>query len=104
MEFKYCANCKRVLQDGDKYCRYCGRSRNETEYQPDYGTMLSIYGPPPVKRKHKCSSCGFAWTTFEMLDEQKYCPQCGSDAPEIKDDDDSTLLPPPPNDGFVLIP
>ena len=76
---KVCANCKNPYIDGDKYCRYCGAKMGKPAFIPD--NMACIYGPPPIKRVHKCVKCGYTWTTNQMVDQERYCPKCGGYAP-----------------------
>ena len=81
---KICANCRSGYIEGDKYCRFCGAPMGIPEFiKEDFAT---IYGPPPVKRTHHCIKCGFTWETWEMIDDEKYCPQCGGEAPAVRSD------------------
>ena len=83
---KICANCKSHYIEGDKYCRFCGAPMGTPKFiKEDFAT---IYGPPPVKREHNCLKCGFSWETWEMIDAEKYCPQCGGEAPAVGGDDE----------------
>ena len=52
---------------------------------PDYieEEFACIYGPPPVSRTHKCEKCGFTWKTTLMIDDEKFCPECGGPAPVV---------------------
>ena len=79
--YKYCSNCHKAVANEDKYCRFCGVSTFDTDYEPSFNSMACIYGPPPVKRIHKCEDCGYTWETFRMLDREKHCPLCGGNAP-----------------------
>ena len=76
---KVCANCKNSYREGDKYCRYCGAPLGTPEFIDE--DFACIYGPPPVERAHKCAKCGFTWTTTLMIDNEKWCPKCGGEAP-----------------------
>ncbi|MBR4457043.1 MAG: zinc-ribbon domain-containing protein [Solobacterium sp.] len=76
---KVCGNCGSPYREGDKYCRYCGSPMGKPEFIDDY--IACIYGPPPIKRTHVCSQCGYTWSTTEMIDNTKFCPECGSPAP-----------------------
>ena len=76
---KVCANCKNTYREGDKYCRYCGAPLGQPEFIDE--DFACIYGPPPVKRRHKCQKCGFSWTTTLMIDNEVCCPECGGPAP-----------------------
>ena len=76
---KVCANCKNSYREGDKYCRYCGAPLGTPEFIDE--DFACIYGPPPVERAHKCAKCGFTWTTSLMIDNEKWCPKCGGEAP-----------------------
>ncbi len=76
-----CGNCQSKMSPEDKYCRICGAKEKEGIYEPEQDLMQCIYGPRPEEREHVCVECGYSWTTFLMLDNQKYCPQCGGNAP-----------------------
>lgn len=76
---KVCANCKNSYIEGDRYCRYCGAPMGKAEFIEE--DFACIYGPPPVTRTHKCGKCGFSWTTNLMIDNERFCPKCGSPAP-----------------------
>lgn len=73
---KVCANCKSDWREGDKYCRHCGAPLD----QPGYivKEFYTIYGPRPIERKHICTACGYTWKTCLMVDNENYCPKCGS--------------------------
>lgn len=76
---KVCANCKSPYVEGDRYCRYCGAPLGTAEYiEEDFDC---IYGPPPVRRVHTCSKCGYSWETGLMIDNENWCPKCGGRAP-----------------------
>ena len=76
---KVCRNCSNPWQEGDKYCRFCGAPMDAPTYiQLE---MQCIYGPPPVRRRHVCAQCGYAWETCAMIDRETHCPRCGGDAP-----------------------
>ena len=81
---KVCANCNNSCIAGDKYCRYCGAPMGEPKIIPANFEM--VYGPPPVNRTHTCSECGYSWETRKMIDEEKYCPECGGSAPVVNED------------------
>ena len=74
-----CANCGNVYIGGDRYCRFCGAPMGKPKFIMQ--EFACIYGPPPVKRVHKCVKCGFTWETCSMVDRQEFCPRCGGDAP-----------------------
>ena len=76
---KVCANCKNNYREGDKYCRYCGAPLGKPDFIEE--DFACIYGPPPVERIHKCDKCGFTWKTSLMIDDERWCPQCGGEAP-----------------------
>lgn len=76
---KVCANCKEVYTQGDKYCRYCGAPMGQAKFIAE--DIACIYGPPPIKRVHKCKDCGYSWKTVRMIDNERYCPKCGGSAP-----------------------
>jgi len=78
---RVCANCKQSYIEGDKYCRFCGAPMGRPEYIDE--DFACIYGPPPIKRVHTCVKCGHQWTTAAMLDRQRFCPQCGGEAPAV---------------------
>ena len=73
---KKCGNCHSYIGD-DKYCRCCGTKRGEGAFLPYQNFQGCIYGPPPIRREHKCQSCGYTWVTNLMINDQKYCPECG---------------------------
>ena len=76
---KVCANCKNIYIEGDRYCRFCGAPLGKPKYiNEDFGC---IYGPPPVRRVHKCKKCMYMWETNEMIDRERFCPKCGGPAP-----------------------
>ena len=76
---KVCANCRNTYREGDKYCRYCGSPLGKPDFIEE--EFACIYGPPPVKRSHKCKKCGFSWQTSLMIDDENWCPECGGEAP-----------------------
>lgn len=80
-----CANCQNFYRDGDKYCRYCGAELGKPLFIEKW--IACIYGPPPIKRTHTCEKCGFSWETFEMIDEEGWCPQCGGAAPATSEEE-----------------
>lgn len=82
-----CPDCGREYWPGFAYCRYCGAKYGEPEVRPE--VIMTLYGPPPVRREHECTRCGYIWTTHAMIDRERYCPQCGSPASvtELPDDD-----------------
>lgn len=73
-----CGNCHKLLEEDDKYCRYCGTRRGEGAFEPYDNVMKCIYGPMPVERTHRCPACGHSWKTVMMIDNQRYCPVCGA--------------------------
>ncbi len=81
-----CANCSYQAIPGDKYCRQCGREIGKGTYVPTDDLMECIYGPPPVRRTHKCDKCGYSWSTYRMIDREKKCPKCGGNAPCEEED------------------
>ena len=85
---KICANCKSGYIEGDRYCRFCGAPMGTPEFVEE--NFATIYGPPPVKRTHHCIKCGFTWETWEMIDYENYCPQCGGEAPAVRSNDNWT--------------
>lgn len=76
---KVCANCHQSYIEGDKYCRFCGAPMGTPDYIEE--GFACIYGPPPMKRLHKCDQCGYAWETNQMCDNERFCPKCGGSAP-----------------------
>lgn len=81
---RVCANCKETYIEGDKYCRFCGAPMAQPEFiKEDFAT---IYGPPPVTRTHTCEKCGFTWQTCQMIDDERFCPECGGPAPATGDE------------------
>lgn len=87
---KVCANCKNTYIEGDKYCRYCGAPLGKPDFIPE--DFACIYGPPPVRRVHTCAKCGFSWETDLMIDNEKWCPECGGSAPGIGDEEGTCIL------------
>lgn len=83
-----CGNCHEELEAGDKYCRHCGTKRGEGKFEPYSNLIACIYGPEPVKRRHRCSACWYQWETCLMMDDEKYCPRCGAKAEIIKEEYD----------------
>ena len=73
-----CGNCNKKLAPDDRYCPYCGTRAGEGKYEPYVDFMQDIYGPMPVDRYHLCADCGHHWKTCLMIDDQRYCPRCGS--------------------------
>lgn len=82
-----CGNCHARLSPNDNYCRICGTKVGEGAYEPYLDLMQCIYGPMPVERTHSCPQCGFRWTTCLMIDNQDYCPKCGSRV-DVEEPDD----------------
>ena len=80
---KVCANYKNAYRDGDKYCRYCGAPMGKPDFIEE--DFACIYGPPPVTRVHKCKKCGYTWSTSLMIDSERWCPECGGEAPCAED-------------------
>ena len=88
---KVCRNCHQSYIDGDKYCRFCGAPMGTPDYiEPHYPGYIDeefgcIYGPPPTKIVRKCNICGYIWETGRMVDNERFCPQCGGSAPYEED-------------------
>ena len=78
-KIELCSKCGKGI-GGDDFCRYCGAKRSVKLFDPSKMEMQCVYGPPPVERLHTCKDCGFEWTTCMMIDDQRYCPKCGSPA------------------------
>lgn len=83
-----CGNCHKSLDADHKYCRFCGTKRGEGKFEPYQNLIQCIYGPMPIRRKRKCTKCEKTWETFSMLDNEHFCPDCGSpttveDLPEL---------------------
>lgn len=87
---KVCANCKNTYIEGDKYCRYCGAPLGKPDFIPE--DFACIYGPPPVRRVHTCVKCGYSWETNLMIDDEKWCPECGGSAPGSGDEEGVCIL------------
>ncbi len=81
-----CGNCKGRYFKGDKYCRFCGAPMGKPDYIKE--VMLILYGPPPPKLVHTCDKCGYSWETYGRIDDVRYCPKCGGDAPKLVSEDD----------------
>lgn len=73
-----CGNCHSMLSEEDKYCCCCGTKRGEGKFEPYKNIMQCIYGPMPRKRVHECTLCNYTWDTMSMIDNQKFCPECGA--------------------------
>ena len=71
-----CGHCHELMDEGDRYCRYCGTERGKGEFMPYTNSFEVLYGPP-IKVKHMCMKCLKTWvgSTFDKV--SKYCPQCG---------------------------
>ena len=87
-----CIDCGHNYREGERYCRICGAPiTGFKEYEPEKDRPINcIYGPPPVRRRHQCRNCGYTWETCLMIDNEKFCPMCGGEAPFVYDDDDIT--------------
>ncbi len=82
-----CGNCHKYSGD-QAFCPYCGTKSGEGAYEPyPDDSMQCVYGPPPVERTHKCESCGYEYTTCRMIDDERYCPKCGSGKVTITSDE-----------------
>lgn len=84
---EYCENCNNHLDENDRYCRECGAKRGAKPYVPEDMDIQCVYGPPPMTRTHKCDSCDFTWEVSAMIDNERYCPKCGSKALIIDEKD-----------------
>lgn len=71
--------CGTPFQEADIYCRKCGTRRGEAFYVPCYEPIQILYGPRPVTRTHVCNRCGHSYAATLMVDDLKYCPQCGGE-------------------------
>lgn len=72
---KECPKCKSKNSMRDKFCKYCGTALLK-EFKPYLNFIDCIYGPPPMAMDFICKSCGKKWTGLE---DERYCPKCGSD-------------------------
>ncbi len=72
-----CGHCHAFIGQ-DEYCRYCGTKKGDGEFLPYNDEVQCVYGPPPIERIHKCENCGYKWSARMMIDDQRYCPKCGS--------------------------
>jgi len=73
---QYCGNCHKSLEEGDRYCRYCGTKRGEGAFLPVENDTYCVYAPPMTTR-HICKSCGYTWTVQVLgMDRAMYCPMC----------------------------
>lgn len=72
-----CGKCYEMLHETDKYCRICGTKVGEGSFDLFKDQIQMIYGPPPVERFHRCNRCGYSWDNCVMIDEDRYCPECG---------------------------
>jgi rubredoxin len=77
-----CGNCHEHLGK-DKYCRICGTKRGEGAFKPYVDAYYPVYGPKPTETTHKCDVCGYTWSTYLMIDKERYCPECGGRATVI---------------------
>ena len=85
---RICGHCGAYLETDEKYCRFCGTRRGVGVYVPkpvEPWLEPCIYGPP-IRRIHKCTACTYQWDSMSMLDDEKYCPRCGSPAQTIYDE------------------
>ena len=89
---RVCANCGSTYIEGDKYCRFCGAPMGEPKFIIE--DFACIYGPPPVTRTHTCAKCGFTWTTCKMIDDERFCPECGGSAPGVSEEEEGCALRP----------
>ena len=80
-----CANCEKPYRESDKHCRFCGKENGKPKYI--FEPSECVYGPPPIKRSHTCSECGYTWETYRMIDDEQWCPECGGSAPAVGDED-----------------
>ncbi len=83
-KIKVCANCNKRYIEGDRFCRYCGAPYGRPKFIEERFEV--IYGPRPITRQHICKECGYKWETYCMVDNERCCPKCGSDAPVIAPD------------------
>lgn len=95
-----CANCKRSLKRGDRYCRFCGAKRSPKRYAPEDNILCCVYGPP-YSVKCTCKACGYSYidSALGVPHKQYFCPKCGGacsvgpnmdaypDPPEMRPDD-----------------
>ncbi len=81
-----CGNCRGYI-GSNKYCPYCGTKAGEGKFEPYpiEEMMQCVYGPPPVTRVHKCPDCGYTYSTCVMIDNQRYCPECGSGKVSVRE-------------------
>ena len=70
--------------EGDKYCRYCGAPLGVPDFVDEL--FACLYGPPSEMRNHKCERCGYSWRSQRMVDNERWCPQCGDPAPAFGDE------------------
>ena len=80
-----CANCGKPYRKGDRHCRFCGKEMGKPRYV--FEPTACVYGPPPIKRNHTCKACGYSWDTYSMIDDERWCPECGGAAPAVGDPD-----------------
>lgn len=82
---KYCSYCKEVLEDGDKFCKYCGKERSEAQnYDPRHNFGGMIYGPP-YNAKYYCPNCGKVYIESGIGSAgDRYCTQCGRKQTKIE--------------------
>lgn len=71
-----CGNCHADMEDGDRFCRYCGTPRGEGAFLPYNNEVLCIYAPP-METRHKCKKCGYSWVRSRLgVDNAEFCPKC----------------------------
>ena len=84
-----CGNCHALFDSDDaKFCVYCGTKRGKGKFLPYENVTSCVYGPPPMIRKHICENCGYSWNTKRMIDNSRYCPQCGNTIKTVTEDDE----------------
>jgi len=81
-----CNNCHEWLGPDEKFCRKCGTKRGEGIFEPIDNIMQCVYGPEPVMRIHTCRQCHYKWTNIVMIDDDRYCPKCGSSDVEVTEE------------------
>lgn len=81
-----CGNCHRHFHGDEPYCRYCGTKRGEGAFEPYSNLTPCIYGPPPRERVRQCTKCGALHRRCSMLDDSRFCPDCGALTDLIEED------------------
>ncbi|MBP5261611.1 MAG: zinc-ribbon domain-containing protein [Clostridiales bacterium] len=71
-----CGKCHALINEEDKFCRYCGTPKGKGAFLPYENVLSYVYGPP-TETTHTCKECGYTWTVNMLcIDNAQYCPKC----------------------------